>query len=116
MQMRVGRSVSLTTALFTIAISLGACGTMSNPLDFLDPGLIIKTAGKPADLSTPVQPASLSMPADYVQQIDDLSTDNLQLKKELADALNETAKLKRQLKAAMQDNSLLRDLAARKMR
>lgn len=97
-------------------MSLGACATVPNPLHLLDSNMAVEPPPKPDELSVPVQPASLAMSADYMQQINDLDTDNLNLKKRLVDALTENAKLKRQLNDAMQDNSLLRDLTARKMR
>jgi thioesterase domain-containing protein len=102
--------------VFGVAITLAACGTAPNPLHLLDTVAVMNPPPKAAELAMPAQPVSLATTADYVQQINDLYADNMQLKKELADALNETAKLKKQLNEEMQDNSLLRDLAARKMR
>ena len=111
----IARSLPLNMSLIAVAISLGACAMVPNPLHLLDSQMAVEPPPKPDELSAPVSPAAAAM-TDYKQQIEDLDTDNLNLKKQLADALNENAKLKRQLNDVMQDNSLLRDLAARKMR
>ncbi|HEX5279284.1 MAG TPA: hypothetical protein VFW28_04315 [Micropepsaceae bacterium] len=73
-------------------------------------------AAEADDMPMPVQPVSLTMSADYEQQIKNLGADNLRLKKRLVDEELENAKLKKQLNEAIEDNSLLKDLAARKMR
>ena len=103
-------------SLLTVAVTLGACATVPNPLHLLNSQMADETPAKPAAPATAIVPASLTMSVDYMQQVEALGADNLNLKKELADALSENARLKRQLNEAMQDNSLLRDLAARKMR
>lgn len=112
---------------------LCACATVSNPAYLLESPTVpnplyllhSRAITKPNtshivaevdEMPAPVEPVSLTMSGDSVQQIQDLDADNLKLRKQLVDALLENAKLKKQLNEAMQDNSLLKDLAARKMR
>jgi hypothetical protein len=132
-RIRMARPLPLTTFLCGVAIILGACGsvpnpvhlvespTVPNPLYWLHSNVIAKPdnsqrVAEPDEMPMPVERVSLTMGADYEQQIKDLDADNLKLKKQLADAQIENAKLKKQLNEAMEDNSLLKDLAARKMR
>jgi hypothetical protein len=116
--MRMARLFPLTTFLCGVAITLGACATVPDPLYLLDWHNLLgsHTVAEPDEMPTPVEPVSLETNPAYMQQIRDLDADNLKLRKQLVDALLENAKLKKQLNEAMEDNSLLKDLAARKMR
>lgn len=131
--MRMARPLPLTTFLCGVAMILCACATVPNPMYLLESPTVpnplyllhSRAIAKPNnshivverdEMPTPVEPVSLTMSGDYMQQIQDLDADNLKLRKQLVDALLENAKLKKQLNEAMQDNSLLKDLAARKMR
>jgi hypothetical protein len=114
--MRIARPRSLTAVLCSVALALAACATVPNPLHLLgsqmESSQMIVAPPQPKGPS--VKPVQVVTSEDCALQIK-LVADDLEVKQELADALKQNAKLKKQLSDEIQKSSFLRDLAVRKM-
>src|SRR5579872_845307 len=108
MSISMARPLALTTSLWCVATVLCACGSVPNPVYLLDSPTVpnplyrlrshaiakpddTDMAAQPDEMPMPIEPVSLTMSADYEQQIKDLGADNLRLKKRLVDAELENA-------------------------
>ena len=87
---------------------LTSCGNMANPF----------ASAAPPPAPPPPAPTLTcnDVDASYARRIKTLESQNTKLKKELADAQQDDAATKHALDDAMQDNSMLKDLAAKKSR
>ena len=87
---------------------LTSCGNMANPF----------ASSAPPPVPQPSAPTLTCNDVDssHARRIRSLEAQNTKLKKELADAQQDDAATKRALDDAMQDNSMLKDLAAKKSR
>jgi uncharacterized protein with von Willebrand factor type A (vWA) domain len=115
-----------------LTLGLGACQTLPDPpawthlsdirtrWDLLIQKRPVQMADRPMivmkDPEPAVVPVATHVNDEFMMRLDVLDADITKLKRQLADALKENARLKKELDDAQQDNMLLRDLASKKGR
>ena len=101
--------------LMSGALGLGSCQTLQTSLDSSAGWIPMEEAsGTPAS-PPPMVLVSQGMKEDH-SRIAALEADNARLKNQLAGALKENTKFKKDLADAIDDKALLKDLAAKKQR